>query len=59
MSILQILSPKRLIRFLAGHHPAEEADRHPALWGLKDLYPRDIGFRRERRGRRVLYPWLM
>jgi hypothetical protein len=54
MSILQIISPTRLIRFLAGHGPAGEADRHPALWGLNDHYLRDIGYRRERRGRRLV-----
>jgi hypothetical protein len=61
MRILHILSPKRLIGFMAGHDPVGDVGVHPSLHGLNDHYLRDIGFRRERQtGRRpLLHPWMM
>lgn len=58
MKLMHLISPLRLIHFVAGHERPGMADRHAALRGLNDHYLRDIGLRRERRTGRVLYPWM-
>lgn len=57
MRLLHMISPARLMHFVAGQEPAGTPDRHPALRGLNDHYLRDIGLRRERTGR-LLHPWM-
>ncbi len=58
MRLLHVISPLRLMHFVAGRETAGFADRQPALRGLNDHYLRDIGLRRERRTTRILYPWM-
>lgn len=57
MRVLRIISPARLMRFVAGDPTAWITGG--AFKGLNDHYLRDIGLRRERPGRPGRDPWIL
>ena len=57
MKVLHIISPARLMRFIAGDPAANSG--HGPFRGLNDHYLRDIGFRREQSGQLRRDPWIL
>ena len=59
MKVLRIISPARLMRFVAGDPTAGVVGNHRMFSGLNDHYLRDFGVRRERPGRPGRDPWIL
>ena len=61
MKLFHIISPARLMRFIAGNSWAGDpaVGHHRSLGGLNDHYLRDIGFRRDSSGRLRRDPWML